>query len=118
MASMKVLGGDFGKGNGTYAFGGLSLPDPASNWGGQVSIPCSFLEEVAIATEDSVKKFGGAAGWGAVGALALGPVGLLAGVILGGNKKDVTFVARLRDGKKFLATVDSKTYAKILGATM
>jgi len=53
-----------------------------------------------------------------VGALALGPVGLLAGVILGGNKKEVTFVARLKDGRKFLATVDSKTYAKILGSTM
>lgn len=116
--AMKVLGGDFGKGTGAYAFGGMSVPDPASNWGGLISFPCSDVEEVTVATEDSVKKFGGAAGWGAVGALALGPVGLLAGVILGGNKKEVTFVARFKDGRKFLATVDSKTYGKILGATI
>lgn len=118
MAKMKVLGGDFGKGDGFYAFGGMSLPDPSSIWGSKINLQCSDLTEVALATEDSVKKLGGAAGWGAVGALALGPVGLLAGVILGGNKKEVTFIAKLNDGRKFMATVDSKTYTKILAATM
>lgn len=79
-------------------------------------IPFSDLESVDLATEDSVKRVGGTVGWGAAGAIALGPVGLLAGLLLGGRGKDVTFVAKFKDGRKILATTDSKTYTKIAAA--
>ena len=118
MSAMKILGGDFGKGQGAFNGKFVELPDPSSLWGKKLSFFSSDIEEVALANEANVKKFGGAAGWGVVGGLALGPLGLLAGVALGGNKKEVTFVARFKDGRKFLATVDNKTYTKILGATM
>lgn len=49
--------------------------------------------------------------------LALGQVGLLAGLILGGNKKEVTFVAKFKDGRKMLATTDSKSFTKMQAAT-
>lgn len=76
------------------------------------------VKTLDIASEDSVKKVGGSIGWGVVGGALAGPVGLLAGVILGGNKKDVTFVAELYDGRKFMGTVDSKTFTKLQAAAM
>jgi len=71
------------------------------------------LASIEIASEESVKRIGGAAGWGAIGALVLGPVGLLAGMLLGGRGKDVTFIATFKDGRKLLATTDSKTFVKL-----
>ena len=75
-----------------------------------------IFSSVELASEENVKKMGGTMGWGAVGALALGPVGLLAGLVLGGKSKDVTFIAIHKDGRKFMATTDSKTYTKIQAA--
>ena len=66
-----------------------------------------------MATEDNVKRLGGTVGWGVVGATLLGPVGLLAGLLLGGKGKDVTFIMKLKDGRKLLGTVDGKTYTKL-----
>jgi len=38
---------------------------------------------------------------------------MLAGLLLGGKGKEITFVAVLKDGKKMLATADSKTFTKL-----
>jgi hypothetical protein len=75
------------------------------------------LEMVDIATEDNVKKLAGSVGWGIAGGVVFGPVGALAGLILGGKKKEVTFVAVFKDGRKVLATADSKTYIQIQALT-
>ena len=69
-----------------------------------------------VASEESVKRIGGTLGWGAAGMLALGPVGLLAGLLLGGKKKEVTFVAKVKDGRKLLGTTDHKTFTKLKAA--
>ncbi|WP_433664134.1 hypothetical protein ACQPW1_19600 [Nocardia sp. CA-128927] len=50
---------------------------------------------------------------GAVGAVTLGPVGALAGALLGGKGKDVTFILTHEDGRKMLATNTSKQYTKL-----
>ena len=71
------------------------------------------VEEVSIATEENVKRVGGTVGWGLAGAAILGPVGLLAGLLLGGKGKDVTFIIKFKDGRKMLATTDSKTFTKL-----
>jgi hypothetical protein len=34
-------------------------------------------------------------------------------MLLGGNKKEVAFVAYLNDGRKFMATTDGKSWKKI-----
>lgn len=60
-----------------------------------------------------MKRLGGTVGWGVAGAALLGPIGLLAGLLLGGKGKDVTFILKLKDGRKMLATTDSKTFTKI-----
>jgi len=112
------LAGDFDKGDGWIGYDTVDLPDPSSIWGKKKKIKISEIEEIAIASEESVKKLGGAVGWGAVGALALGPAGLLAGVLLGGNKKEVTFIVKFKDGKKFMATGNQKAYTGLLAKTM
>jgi hypothetical protein len=42
---------------------------------------------------------------------------LLAGLLAGGRGKDVTFVCKLKDGRKFLATAPSKTYTELQAVT-
>ncbi|MFZ5763332.1 MAG: hypothetical protein ACOY8P_10455 [Thermodesulfobacteriota bacterium] len=71
------------------------------------------IDRVEIMTEENKKKMLSTAAWGAVGALAIGPVGLLAGALSGGNKKEITFACYLKDGRKFMGTTDSKTYTKL-----
>jgi hypothetical protein len=80
------------------------------------TIVATELEAVDVASEENVKKIGGTAGWGVAGGVLLGPVGLLAGLLIGGRKKEVTFVARFKDGRKLLASTDQKTYTKIQAA--
>jgi hypothetical protein len=53
----------------------------------------SRLVTIESASEDSVKKVGGAIGWGSSEAFSL-PVGLLAGALLGGNKKRLLSLLR------------------------
>lgn len=45
-----------------------------------------------IVTEENKASVLGKLGWGAVGAIALGPLGLLAGVLAGGNRRDRVMV--------------------------
>lgn len=76
------------------------------------------VASVEIVTEENKKKFMGSAGWGLVGGLALGPLGLLAGVLAGGNKKEVCFACVLEDGRKFIAKSDTKIYQKFVSFAM
>jgi len=115
MANVKVHAGDFLEGDGEYNFGSLTLKTKEHNFLGE-TIPITELETVEIATEESVKKLGGTIGWGAAGAVILGPVGLLAGLLLGGKKKQVTFTVKFKDGRKLLASTDSKTFTKLQAA--
>lgn len=112
MATIKILAGDLPEGNCNYQLGQFQF-----GFLGSKVISDNELEIVEIATEESVKRIGGTIGWGAVGAVILGPVGLLAGLLLGGKKKEITFVARFKDGKKIFASTDSKTFTKLQAIT-
>ncbi|RUO48972.1 hypothetical protein [Pseudidiomarina donghaiensis] len=71
------------------------------------------FERVELLSEEQVKKLAGTAGWGLAGAVLLGPIGAIGGMLLGGNKKEVVIACYLKDGRKFMATTDSKTWTKI-----
>lgn len=115
MAKIKIHAGDFPKGDCQYSSSSISFP---WQWGdglfGKSLDLKKELQHIELANEESVKKWGGTIGWGAVGGVLLGPVGLLAGLLLGGKSKEVTFIAIMKDGKKFLATTDSKTYTSMM----
>lgn len=112
MGKIKVHAGDWAKGSGQFMFGSFSLPKK-TGWGSLEGVSGSNLAEVMPASEENVKRVGGTVGWGVTGAVLLGPVGLLAGLIAGGRGKDVTFIAKFKDGRKLLATTDNKTFIKI-----
>ena len=119
--SFKVLGGDFktGDGKGQLTGSALLLYDPAkSSFMPDFTYARTMISSVDIATEESVKRVGGTVGWAAAGGLLLGPVGLLAGALLGGRGKKVTFICVLSNGRKFLAEADADIYKKFLAATM
>lgn len=110
MASFKVHGGSFGSGTGTLFLGQLSLPK------GRLSsevVPSSDLAAVEVVTEANKKKVMGTLGGGAAGFLLLGPLGAIGGMMVGGNKREITFVGSLRDGRNFVATADTELFAKL-----
>ena len=80
------------------------------------TIPVTEVSEVDVASEENVKRMGGTVGWGLAGGVLLGPVGLLAGLLAGGRGKDVTFVCKLKDGRKFMATAQSKIFKELSAA--
>ena len=116
MAKVTVHAGDFIPTRGDATFGSFVLKTDAHPFAGE-AVRFEEIAEIDVASEDSVKRIGGTVGWGAAGLVILGPVGLLAGLLMGGRKKDVTFVAKFNDGRRLLATTDSKTYTKVLAAT-
>jgi hypothetical protein len=109
MATDKVIGGDYEGYQITSMLGQISLSKGFSS----VPLNKQNVDRVEIMTEESKKKFLGAAGLGIAGGLLLGPLGLVAGALAGGNKKEVCFACYLKDGKKFMAVTDSKLYQKI-----
>lgn len=69
-----------------------------------------------IVTEENQKSIAGKLGWGAAGAIALGPLGLLAGVLGGGNKNVLVVAVAFQDGRKILLQGKSKELMPLVGA--
>lgn len=116
MATIKIHAGDFPTGSASCHFSVISFPWKSGDGLTGETVSFTEIEALEVANEESVKKLGGAVGWGIVGATLLGPVGLLAGLLAGGRKNEVTFVCKFKDGRKMLATTDSKTYTKMQAA--
>lgn len=113
--SIEVHAGDFKKGK-HHQFVGNKLLMKRSGKFFRETILLGQLETVEAASEESVKRIGGIVGWGVAGGVLLGPVGLLAGLLAGGRGKDVTFVCKLKDGRKFMATASSKVFTELSAA--
>jgi hypothetical protein len=123
LGNLKVHAGDFltvspnhsyskswGSGSGTFH---LATAERQFKFSNTEMIPSSELGYLALASEENVKKLSGAVGWGAAGGLLLGPAGLLAGLLLGGKKTTVTFVAKFKDGRRLIASTNPKTWVDI-----
>ena len=119
MATVKVEAGDIDKGAWQYSgMFGTSILTRASTkdhpWKGETINLGLELERTELLDEEKVKKLAGTAGWGVAGAVLLGPIGAIGGMLLGGNKKEVAFAAYLKDGRKFMATTDGGTWKKLM----
>jgi hypothetical protein len=108
--TVKVVGGDLTQSEWKYESGIL--------WGAFDQISMDELKSIQMHTEDSIKKLPEMAAWGLAGSLIFGPAGLLAGVVLGGNRKQVFAMCELKDGRKFAATMDQKIYQELLALTI
>ncbi|WP_166359169.1 hypothetical protein [Pseudomonas akapageensis] len=112
MTRLTVQAGDFLQGEGEYSNGSLTLKTAISPSPGE-KIALSRIKEMSVANQESSKSLSSAIGWGMAGALVAGPIGLIAGLWLGGKEEEVTFVATLKDGRKLMAITDVKTYSKM-----
>lgn len=107
-----VLAGDFL--TGTVSFSGGELRISTGSGFGEML----YAKEVAcleVASEESFKKTGGTIGWGLTSAAVFGPVGLLAGLVLGGKKKEVTFIMMFEDGRKLLGKALMRRHSRNYG---
>lgn len=112
MSSIEVIAGDINKG--AWSVGTNLGLSPLGF--GQMTRRYEWKRDVArveLQTEEGVKKLAGTAGWGLAGLALLGPVGAIGGMLLGGRGKKVCFACYLKNGQKFLATTDGKTWQKI-----
>lgn len=117
MAEIKVHFANFPYTEISTHFGGLNIKTSAFQLTGE-SVTADKYKILDISTEENVKKITGAVGWGIVGGALAGPVGILAGALLGGNKKQVTFVLELTDGRQLMGSVDSKAYTAMVASKM
>lgn len=109
MAKINVLAGDFLQGDGEYRGGTITLVTPLFPWPG-ISFRHSDIKSVKIASQGHNRSLEGTLGRGLAGALMLGPVGAAASLMLGGEEKEVTFLATLKDGRTLLGATDDGTY--------
>ena len=115
---MKILGSDWRTGaHAGFRIGLFGKP----KW---LSMPGKFLRErinfdkiaaIEHITQENQASIGGALGWGAAGAALLGPVGLVAGVMLGGKKERRIMALRFIDGRSVLLECPSKEFKWLLG---
>jgi hypothetical protein len=79
-----------------------------------------FAQDIASAvhvTEQNSTSVLGKVGWGAIGGIALGPVGVLAGLIAGGNRQNTVVALELVDGRKALLKCDQDGFAAVMDAS-
>lgn len=112
---MKAIAGDLKAGTDVrFAGGRLQIQK------GMFSFERVQLEDVAsfeVVTEENKASILGKVGWGAVGALALGPLGLLAGVLGGGNRRDRVMAVEFRDGRRILLKGNAKDVEQFTAGT-
>jgi hypothetical protein len=112
MSKITVLSGDFLTGDAECSDRSFTLK-AVLNPSRSLKVPISQLETLEFESEQSVKNSGSAIRWGLAGALLLGPAGLVAGLLLCSKEKEVTFYAKFKDGRSFLAATDSDTFSEI-----
>lgn len=108
---VKVLAGDLPAGEWEFNLGIL--------WGGLDQINLAHeLKAIEIKTEESAKNIAQTLGWAVAGNIVFGPLGLIAGLAMGGNRKQVCCLCELKDGRKFLALMDAKIYQQMMALTL
>lgn len=109
---LKILAGDWSAGKyvavSSPIFGGpktLLMPKGVFT---HERISVEDVESAEILTQENYSSAAGKVGWGAAGAVALGPIGLLAGAIIGGNRNAITVIVRFKDGRSVMIQGKSK----------
>lgn len=94
---------------------GAFLHQYKDDWGNLNSFSVTAeIADLQIVTEDNKVNFTGALGWGAVGGILTGGVGLLAGAVLGGMGKEAYAALRFKDGSQFMVSGKPKDLASLM----
>ena len=112
----KLLGGDYEKYDAMFSSGKFIFT-PKGKFTGGKTYGKTNIEMVKQMDEENKKKVLGTLGWGTAGLVALGPLGAIGGMLIGGKSKKVIFVAKFSDGKKIMGQTDGKLFNKIRAAT-
>ena len=112
---MNVIGGGIPNGAeiSSSIFGKYTLEIPEGFFKSRKVSLNDHLVAVEHLTEENKYSILGKAGWGTLGAIALGPVGLLAGLVLGGNSKELCCACKLDTGEEFLVSCDTEECQKL-----
>jgi hypothetical protein len=115
---MRILGGDWREGRRAgFRIGVFGKP----KW---LLMPGKFPYErinfdqiagIEQVTAENKTSLGGAVGWGTAGAALAGPVGLLAGALLGGKRQRNIVAVRFNDGRSVLLECPPKDFRWLLG---
>ena len=102
MATLKIIDGDYKAGQ--YTMGTLIMTAKDAKLGllgRKPTVLTSYSAE--IVDENNYKAVMGTVGWAVAGGLATGGIGLIAGALLGGNKKKrFVLITNHEDGKQGL----------------
>ena len=112
MATIKIVAGDFLDGSAEFESGFISIQTTVYPWPG-VKIATTEIRDVTVISETSYRDLSSAVGLGLAGALALGPIGAVAGVMLADDEVELTFSIQLRDGRSLLCAADKLTYQSL-----
>ncbi|MFJ2692092.1 hypothetical protein [Pseudomonas sp. NPDC087336] len=115
MAKIKILAGDFLEGCAVLEPGFITIETAVYPWPG-LKIATSEILDATVVSETSYRDVSSAVGLGLAGALALGPIGAVAGVILAEDEIELTFSMLLRDGRSLLCAAQKRTYRDIEAA--
>lgn len=123
MGNIEIHAGDFRPGKSSRYQGprflernGKLLFDTGRGSFFQEKVEVSEIADIEKASTESVTRIGGAIGWGIAGDAILGPVGLLAGLLVGSRGTNVDFVCKLKDGRKFIGTTSHSVFSKLRAA--
>ena len=112
MAKINILAGDFLEGSAVYEPGFITIQTAVYPWPG-LKIATSEILDTMVVSETSYRDVSSAVGLGLAGALALGPIGAVAGVMLADDEVELTFSMQLRDGRSLLCAAEKRTYRDI-----
>lgn len=118
MAKLKVVAGDLAQGDYTFhTYPTIHLETYHSISFGTLNrdhIPMDkgSVKSIEVLDEEKRRKLSSMMGWGFLGAITLGPLGALGGLLFS-NKREITFACELNDGRKFMAVCPSKLWKEI-----
>lgn len=113
--TIKVLAGDWTPGTGcSFVHGMFGHPDRLRIGFLGPEFDAGKVAALDTVTDQNKTSILGKAGWGAVGLAVLGPLGMLAGLLGGGNRHEKIVALELTDGRRALLRCDPKSYALMM----
>ena len=114
--SFKLLAGDYDGHEAMFTSNKFVFRPKGKITGGK-TYGVANIESLEQLDEENKKKVLGTLGWGTAGLVALGPLGAIGGMMIGGKRKKVIFAVQFSDGKKIMGETDAKLFTRMRAAT-